>query len=107
MLNYKGYSAVIDYDEVDKILIGRVAGINAIVGFHAKTSDELELKFKQSIEHYLATCLKLKQQPETAFSGKFVIRMEPELHAKISHLAAQQNKSLNSYAVDVIRKRAL
>jgi predicted HicB family RNase H-like nuclease len=34
-LTYKGYTAKIEFDERDNILIGRLLGINDIIAFHA------------------------------------------------------------------------
>ncbi len=34
MMKYKGYVARIEFDEEDRILVGHLAGIKDIVGFH-------------------------------------------------------------------------
>ena len=36
---YKGYSAHIEFDEGDRIFVGRLAGIRDIVGFHGSSVD--------------------------------------------------------------------
>ena len=33
-MQYKGYSAIVHYSAEDECLVGRIAGINDIVGFH-------------------------------------------------------------------------
>jgi predicted aspartyl protease len=41
-MKYKGYSAHIEYSEEDRCLVGHIAGITDIVGFHADTVPELQ-----------------------------------------------------------------
>jgi hypothetical protein len=52
-MEYKGYIASVEYDAHDRILVGHLVGIDAIVGFHGATIDELEQHFKESVDHYL------------------------------------------------------
>ena len=51
---YKGYSARVEYSEEDGCFVGRIAGIRAIVGFHADTFDALEVAFHEAVHDYLA-----------------------------------------------------
>lgn len=53
VMTYRGYIARIEYDSHDRIFVGHLAGIDAIVGFHGSTVDELEQRFKESVDHYL------------------------------------------------------
>jgi hypothetical protein len=52
-MEYKSYIASVEYDAHDRILVGHLVGIDAIVGFHGATIDELEQHFKESVDHYL------------------------------------------------------
>ena len=36
-MKYRGYAARIEFDEVDRIFVGHLAGIKDIVGFHGTT----------------------------------------------------------------------
>ena len=53
-MKYRGYTARIEFDEVDRIFVGHLAGIKDIVGFHGTTADELENAFRESVDHYIA-----------------------------------------------------
>ena len=53
IMKYNGYVARIEFDEEDRIIIGRLAGIDDIVSFHGTTVDELETAFHESVDHYL------------------------------------------------------
>ncbi|EUB95346.1 hypothetical protein PMI07_003124 [Rhizobium sp. CF080] len=50
---YKGHSAVIEFDAEDEIFVGHVAGITNIVGFHADTLIEAETAFREAVDDYL------------------------------------------------------
>ena len=54
MMKYKGYTALIEFDEDDRIFVGHLAGIKDIVGFHGSTVDELESAFHESVDNYIA-----------------------------------------------------
>ena len=51
-MQYRGYTARIEFDEDDRIFVGHIADIEAIVGFHGTTVDELEHAFHESVDAY-------------------------------------------------------
>jgi predicted HicB family RNase H-like nuclease len=103
-LNYKGYTAKIDFDPEDEILVGRVIGINDVIGFHGENAKELKKAFQEAIDNYLESCKKMNVKPQKSFSGKFVVRLSPETHKKIVLAANENHKSLNSWIEDVLKK---
>jgi len=62
-MRYKGYFAKVEYSDEDDCLIGHIAGINDIVGFHADSVPELHAAFEEATEDYLQTYKKLKKSP--------------------------------------------
>lgn len=52
-MQHIGYTARIDYDERDNILVGRVLGIRAIISFHGETAPELRQNFEAAIDDFL------------------------------------------------------
>lgn len=105
-MTYNGYSARIDFDEADEIFVGRIAGIDDIVGFHADTVTALKTAFHDAVDDYVATCAKLGKEPQTSYSGKMMFRMKPETHRKAALAAELSGKSLNQWAEDVFEKAA-
>ncbi|MBS0655976.1 MAG: type II toxin-antitoxin system HicB family antitoxin [Verrucomicrobia bacterium] len=97
MLKYKGYTGYVVYDEEARLFHGEVVGLRAVITFQGTTVDEIEQAFKDSIDDYLDWCKERNKAPERAHSGKFNLRMPPELYAKVAALAAQQGLSINSY----------
>jgi predicted HicB family RNase H-like nuclease len=50
---YKGQSAVIEFDAEDEIFVGHAAGIADLIGFHADTLAEAETAFREAVDDYL------------------------------------------------------
>ena len=105
-MSYKGYSARIEYDDEDAIFTGRIAGIRDGVGFHADTVEALREAFHDAVEDYLETCAKLGKEPQRAFSGQMMFRVNPEVHRKATLAAELAGKSLNQWAEEVLGKAA-
>lgn len=106
MMSYKGYSARIDYDDEDGILVGRIAGIRDGVGFHAETVEGLRAAFEEAVDDYLETCARVGKEPQKAYSGKMMFRVDPETHRRAARAAELSGKSLNQWAEEVIDKAA-
>ena len=62
-MQYKGYEAVIEYDESDRLFFGRVINTEDIIVFDGLSVDELEQAFKTAIEQYLMDCQTLNKIP--------------------------------------------
>lgn len=106
IMTYKGYTARVEFDERDNILVGRLLGIADIVSFHADNVPELRAAFEEAVEDYLETCAKVGKQPEKAASGKLMLRVPPEVHAAAAVAAEASGKSLNQWAAEVLREAA-
>ena len=104
ILTHKGYSARIEFDADDRIFFGRIAGIKDGVGFHADTVQGLISAFEEAVEDYLATCAKLAKSPEKSYSGKLMLRVDPDLHARLARLAELSGKSLNQIGEDALSR---
>ncbi|MDD5031404.1 MAG: type II toxin-antitoxin system HicB family antitoxin [Rhodoferax sp.] len=102
-MTYKGYTARIEYDDSDRIFVGRLAGIRDIVGFHASTVDELQTAFRESVDDYVQACAKLGQTPQKPASGKLMLRVAPEIHSAALVAAQASGKSLNQWAANVLQ----
>jgi predicted HicB family RNase H-like nuclease len=61
MMSYKGYAAEIEQSDEDGCLVGHIAGIKDLVGFHAKSVEELRAAFEEAVDDYIATCERLSR----------------------------------------------
>ena len=102
MLNYKGYSGQINYDDEARIFHGEVVDTRDVITFQGKSVDEIEMAFRESIDDYLEFCNERGEQPDKPFSGKFILRMSPKLHHKIYLKASRSGKSLNKWVVETL-----
>lgn len=107
MIIHKGYIAKIEFDEDDKVLHGRILGIRDVITFEADCVEGAIAAFEESVEEYLAFCEERNKEPEKPFSGKFNLRIDPDLHRGISLLAAANDISMNSWAIKAITKAFL
>ena len=55
-MTYKGYTARVEFDERDNLLVGRLLGIGDLVSFHANTVADLRAACVEAVEDYLDTC---------------------------------------------------
>lgn len=105
-LMYKDYSARIEFDEEDRLFVGHLAGIRDIVGFHGSSVDELEAAFHEAVDDYLAHCAKLSLPANKPFSGRVLLRIPPEVHARASITAQVAGLSLNQWVANVLQSAA-
>ena len=102
-MSHKGYTARVEYDERDNILVGRLLGIRSIISFHAETVSDLRLELEKAVEDYLADCKTDGVKPEKPASGKLLLRVPPEVHGKALVAAQASGKSLNQWATEVLQ----
>ena len=105
-MTYKGYSARVEFDAEDRIFFGRLAGIEDIVSFHGSTVDELEASFREMVDHYLEVSERTGRKPQKPYSGNLMLRVPPEVHAKVAVAAELSGKSINQWAADVLGRAA-
>ena len=103
-MTYKGYQGKFEYDQDADIFHGEVLHLNDVVTFQGRSIDELKKALADSVEDYLQLCKEVGKEPEKPFSGKFNIRISPELHQKIAKKAAEAGVSLNSWIIRYFEK---
>lgn len=103
-MKYKGYYGIVQYDDDAKIFHGEVINTRTVITFQGTTVDEIEQAFRDSIDDYLDWCKERNKIPEKPFSGKFVLRLSPELHRQLNLKAKFTDSSLNSFIVNTLEK---
>ena len=104
MMKYKGYVARIEYDEDDRIFVGRLAGIDDIVSFHGTIVDELETAFHESVDHYLEVSDRTGRPAQKPYSGNLMLRINSDIHAAVATASQVQGKSINQWVAEVLDK---
>ena len=95
-MNYKGYEATIEFDNEDRLFVGRVINTRDVIVFDGLSVDELEQSFHAVIDEYLEDCQSLGKTPDKPFSGRFNLRISSELHRKAAIEASKKGISLNT-----------
>ncbi|MDP9057370.1 MAG: type II toxin-antitoxin system HicB family antitoxin [Pseudomonadota bacterium] len=106
IMTYKGYAATVAFDPDDLILVGRLAGIDDRVSFHAEDGKAFVQVFHEAVDDYVETCAKAGKQPQKPYSGKVMLRVDPALHAQAALAAKLSGKSLNAWGEDALRAAA-
>lgn len=105
-LTYRGHAARVEFDAEDGLFVGRLAGINDVVGFHADTVAGLNEAFREAVNDYITTCERAGKPAEKPFSGKMLFRVDPEVHAQAARAAQLAGKSLNQWGEEALRVAA-
>ena len=106
MMEYKGYFAKVEFDDEANIFHGEVINLRDVITFEGETVDELRTAFVDSVDDYLEFCKGRGEEPEKPYSGKFLVRVEPELHKTLVVQARKNGKSLNTWVHDALHKIA-
>jgi len=102
MMNYKGYLGTVEYDDQAKIFHGDIINTRDVITFQGTTVKEIERAFKDSIDDYIAWCKEDGVEPEKPYSGRFNVRLSPDLHRQIAVIAKKKRVSLNSFVEKAI-----
>lgn len=70
-----------------------------MITFEAESVGELEQAFHDSVDDYLELSAELGREPERSSSGKFNVRVPPDLHRLIVFRAELDNISMNRWIV--------
>jgi len=104
ILKYKGFIGSVHYAAEDRVLYGKVEGVNDLITFEGSTVDELEEGFKYMVDKHIEDCTNNNLPLEKSYKGNLNIRLSPELHKMAAYNASLKGVSLNQYINDTIKK---
>lgn len=96
MMEYKGYVGQVEFDDEVEVFHGEVINTRDVITFQGQTAADLKQAFHDSVDDYLQWCAERGESPEKPYSGRFVVRVSPDLHRDLSIEASRQRRSLNS-----------
>ena len=99
------FSAKIEYDPETDLFRGEILGLSGGADFYGKNPKELRAEFKKSLEVFLAVCREKGIEPRRNYSGKFNLRIPPELHERLAIVAQAEGKSINTVAQEALQQR--
>lgn len=101
-MDYNGYSASMQFDNDDKIIVGRVLDIADLITFHGDSVVSFEAAFHAAVDAYVDACGHLGDAPEKPASGRLMLRVAPKVHAAALKAASRSGLSLNKWAEQVL-----
>lgn len=105
VMTVEGYHAKIEYDQELDLFRGEILGLNGGADFYGKNPKELRTEFKKSLQVFLDVCKEKGLEPRRNFSGKFNLRISPELHERLAIEAQAQGKSINTLVQEALQDR--
>lgn len=103
-MQYKGYTAKIEYDDEDQLFYGDVLDVSDVITFSGASAEELRRGFEESVDAYLTYCEENDRQPERPFSGKVQLRISSDQHRNSTVAAASCRWSLNQFFIWCIER---
>lgn len=101
------YKAKIEYDADLDLFRGEILGLNGGADFYGRDPEELRLEFQKSLDIYLEVCREKGIEPQRQYSGRFNLRIPPELHERLAIAAQAEGKSINRLAQEALRRMIL
>lgn len=96
-ININGHKAVIQYDPDLEMFRGEFIGLNGGADFYADNVADLHKEAAISLQTFLEVCQEQGIEPLKQYSGRFNVRVSPQLHAAAVAAAAADNTSLNDW----------
>lgn len=106
LMEIEGYKAVIAYNPETNLFRGEFVDLNGGADFYAADVKSLHREGKLSLKVFLDMCREDKVEPRKSYSGKLMVRLPVEVHAKAAASAASEGKSLNTWLTDVVAQAA-
>ena len=96
--------AKIEYDAELDLFRGEILGLRGGADLYGRTPEELRIEFRKSLQVFLDVCREKGLEPRRNYSGKFNVRIPPELHERLAILAEAEGKSLNTLAKEALQR---
>lgn len=103
LLKYKGYYGTVEFSADDKVLFGKVIGINSLISYEGESVEGLKEDFEAAVDDYLDLCAEKGLEPEKVYRGSFNVRISPELHKNLVLYAASHGQTLNATVEEAIK----
>ena len=103
-MTLEGYHAKIEYDPELDTFRGEILGLTGGADFYGKNPKELRSEFKKSLSVFIEVCREKGIEPRRNYSGKFNLRIPPELHEQLAIKAQATGKSVNSLAQEALQQ---
>jgi len=102
-MEYNGYLGFVEYDSDAKIFHGEVINAKDVITFQGVSVEEIETSFRESVDDYIQWCISEGVEPEKPYSGRFNLRLSPELHREVAVTAKKMKLSINGFVEKALK----
>jgi predicted HicB family RNase H-like nuclease len=85
---------------------GEFIGLNGGADFYATSVVKLRKEGRISLQVFLEMCAEDGVNPRRKFTGRFNLRISPDLHERIAALANASGKSINTWMIEALGHEA-
>ena len=100
--------SVIDISEDDEIgykaVVPKFPRIHVVADSPAELHNAVQIAIKEEIQYYKKKCMPIPKPDVHKYSGRFILRIRPELHEALAELSKAEGKTLNQYLNNLIEK---
>jgi predicted HicB family RNase H-like nuclease len=107
MMEYHGYHAHVAFDHDAGVFHGHVLHTRDVITFQGTSVEGLRAAFRESVDDYLAFCAQRGEAPEKPCSGKFLVRIDPDLHRRVAIAASLAGESVNAWVSRCLEQAVL
>lgn len=106
MLEYKGFKAQIDFDDEAGMFHGEVISGRIGICFSGRSVEELRAAYRAAVEEHLDRVRRDDAGVGGSHTGRFAIRVAPNLHYSLERAARRAGKSLHAWIVERLAEAA-
>ncbi len=102
IMTIDGQKALINYDPEIEMFRGEFLNLSGGADFYASDIEGLKREGSLSLKVYLEMCREKDINPYKSYSGRFNVRITPNLHEAAVCKAASMGKSLNDVIIEAV-----
>ena len=106
MIEYRGYTGVFEFDDEYEFFVGHVVDTRDGINFEGRSVAELKESMRSAIDDYLSFCKETGREPSRPYSGRILVRVDPEVHRRLATNAKGQRMSMNAYIAEHLQRIA-
>ncbi|WP_419938819.1 type II toxin-antitoxin system HicB family antitoxin [Candidatus Palauibacter sp.] len=106
MIEYRGYTGIFEYDDEYEFFSGHIIDTRDGINFEGRSVTELKESMRRAVDDYLEYCEEKGRKPSKPYSGRLLLRIDPELHRRLAAKAGSQRLSMNAYIAECLREIA-
>jgi len=95
MMEVNGFRATVDYDPHIEMVRGEFVGLNGCADFYSDSVKGLKREAERSLKEFVAICEARGLPVKKDYSGRFNVRVDPQLHEEVMLVARAAGISLN------------